>query len=103
MRNVQANDKVCFYLASLGVSACATVKTGPILDPSVISDSYPWVVQLSEPRLFLKTPVGITEGLIRNSMHFLEEIPSARWSWFVEIAHKITEHDFKLLTAHAKT
>lgn len=93
-------DSVCFYGAGKGVMANAIVTTEPkqkvhqIASPNEPS----WVFELRDVVEYTSEPIVIDAVLRAKLDAFHDKDPGKPWSWFVQGTHKVTDHDFKVLT-----
>jgi hypothetical protein len=92
------DDRICFYSARMGIVADARVSSKPILDRSIIGPFYPYIFGLEDVSVYVENPKKLDSSLRRRLDAFSGKDPEALWSWFIRIAHKVTEHDFKILT-----
>jgi len=101
--HIKIGDAVCFYATGTGVIAHATVASlpGKKPHPKVLhSEQYPWVFKLTDPKLNLDKPMIIDEETRARLDAFRDRKPGGNWAWFVQATHKVTEHDFRILTRH---
>jgi len=98
---IKPDDWICFYAAGKGVIAHAKVASIPEKKPHRLirsPDKYPWTFHLADAALYPDAPIVISAE-VRNSLDaFRERDPNTPWGWFVQVTHKLTEHDFNLLT-----
>ena len=100
-KGLKPGDWACFYLSKKGVVAHAQVASSPtyLKHPKVKNpDKYPWVFQLTDVKVYDKTPVVLDNSLLANLEAFKDRPPDSSWGWFVQSNHRISEKDFKLLT-----
>jgi hypothetical protein len=108
-------DRICFYATEKGVVADARVVSRPekafgLSDQTKrahksstqelvkkMSARFPLGFRLDEVRLYTSNPVVIDMELRAKLEAFVGRDPS-RWSWFVVATHRISKHDFELLT-----
>ena len=100
-RHIKPGDFICFYSAGKGVVAHAQIISQPenkkhskVRHP----ERYPWTFRVKDVNLYLENPIVIDASLRSQLDVFKESDPNKAWSWFVQAARKISEHDFKLLT-----
>lgn len=100
-RRIKADDWICFYAAGKGIVAHATVASSPEKEshPKIVdSERYPWVFHLEKPTMYTDKPLAL-DAAKRNLLDaFKMRDPGTPWSWFVQITHEISEHDFRVLT-----
>lgn len=101
-KSLLVGDRVCFYGAGKGVMANAIVRTPPVFKthPMASPDAPSWVIELDEVVEYLAGPVVIDAALREKLDAFSGKDPSKPWSWFVQGTHKVTAHDFEVLTKH---
>jgi len=101
LKELKAGDWLCFYAAATGVVAHAMVHTRPVEKPhpkAKYPDKYNWSFQLESPKLYLDNPV-VVDGALRAKLDaFRDKDPAKAWAWFVQPTHKLTQHDFEILT-----
>ena len=98
--SIKPEDKICFYATGLGIIGYATVASPPISRPSVISPVFPIVFDLKDIVLFQNKPKALGAA-VRNELDALAPWRGSKgsaWGRFVRTMHRISEHDFKLLT-----
>ena len=98
--SIKPEDKICFYATGLGIVGYATVASSPASRPDVISPIFPIVFDLKDVVLFQDNP-KVLGDVIRNELDALAPWKGSRgtaWGRFVRALHRISEHDFKLLT-----
>jgi hypothetical protein len=96
-RSLKPGDWVCFYVSKRGVVAHARVVSRPEMRPD-LSPFFPMVFYVDSVRLYLSEPVGVDEMLRLRLEAFNKTNPRRAWGWFVTSTHRITRHDFGLLT-----
>jgi hypothetical protein len=96
-KRIRPGDAICFYAEGNGVVCDATVATKPFRRTD-LAERYPWIVRLSDIKLYLDHPVVIDQDLRRKLDAFKERASGKRWQWFVVTSRKISRHDFVLLT-----
>jgi hypothetical protein len=100
-KRVMAGDWICFYAKGNGIVAHARILTKPEHQPlskARTIGNYPWVMRLEDPQLYQSSPVVIDLGLRSRLDAFKDHLPNQRWAWFVQSTHKVSRHDFELLT-----
>ena len=100
-KQIKPGDRICFYATTKGVVAHAKVATSSEKKPHPSvrhSEMYPWVFRTDAAKLYLNEPVVIDSDLRSRLDAFKDKDPSKSWAWFVQTTHKITKHDFDLLT-----
>jgi hypothetical protein len=98
---LKPGDWMCFYASGKGVVGHARVSSAPEKKPHPKvrhPDKYPWVFRLSNPSLYLDSPVVIDAEMRSGLDAFEDREPSKPWAWFVQATRAITEHDFRMLT-----
>lgn len=100
-KRVMAGDWICFYAKANGIVAHARILTKlehqPLSKARTIGN-YPWVMTLEDSHLYQSSPVAIDLGLRSRLDAFKGYPPNQRWAWFVQSTHKVSRHDFELLT-----
>jgi len=99
--DLQPSDWICFYATRNGIVAHAKLLSSAqrITHPKVPdADKYPWLVHLEKTRLYLHNPVVLDSSLRCQLDAFSNRDVDKIWSWFVQTTHKITQHDFEILT-----
>jgi len=100
-KHVKPGDWICFYATSIGVVAHARVASAPEHKPHpkvVDPDGYPYTFKLESSKLYPSEPV-ILDGARRVQLDaFRSRDPEGPWAWYVQGTHKITKHDFEMLT-----
>ena len=102
-RRLRSGDWMCFYASRKGVIAHAQVASEPIQNPlSKVLDplSYPWTFSVKKVVLYPEKPVPLNPDTRSRLDAFKNRNPDTAkwWNWFVKTPHKISEHDFKVLT-----
>jgi|GEM_PF-896580 len=102
-RRLRSGDWMCFYASRKGVIAHAQVASEPIQNPlSKVLDplSYPWTFSVKKVVLYPEKPVPLNPDTRSRLDAFKNRNPDTVkwWNWFVKNPHKISEHDFKVLT-----
>jgi predicted type IV restriction endonuclease len=102
-KNLRAGDRVCFYVSGQGVAATATVTgeaTSALRDdevPTGPTDHTIYRVPLTDV-VWLPLPLPI-DATIRASLDaFRGKRVDGSWSWLVQTTHKLTAHDYQILT-----
>jgi hypothetical protein len=101
LKELKAGDWLCFYATATGVVAHAKVHTRPVEQPHPKvknPDKYNWSFQLESPKLYLDNPVVIDGALRAKLDAFRGKDPTKAWAWFVQPTHKLSQHDFEILT-----
>jgi hypothetical protein len=97
---ITPGDEICFYLSGIGIAGKARVASSVKADSSVISEDYPWIFEVSNVELFTNRPIEINPKIVKMLDAFNDKNPEGRWSWFVQNTHRISPHDFLVLTSH---
>jgi hypothetical protein len=98
---IKPGDSICFYATGKGIIAHAQVISRPENNPYPFirhPEKYPWTFRLDKAVLYLNTPVAISADTRNKLDAFQERDPNKSWAWFVQATHKLTEHDFNVLT-----
>jgi hypothetical protein len=101
-RHLKPGDWICFYATGKGVVAHARVASKPKKEKdSRVRDSeaYPWVFKVDETKLYLNSPVPIDQALRDRLEAFKGKEHDKSWAWFVQATRRISEGDFRALTA----
>lgn len=105
-KHLKPGDWICFYATANGVVAHARVRTSPEKRPHpqvLRSDRYPWVFGLQDTKLYLDKPV-VVDAALRSSLDAFDgRDPRDPWAWFVFSTHRISEHDFRILTGQGES
>jgi len=103
-KRITTNDVCCFYAKGVGIIARAVV-TGPVVDV-VRAHEWPGTEAPSEDvfRVPLRDVVWLEEATdvapLRPDLDaFRGKDLTRTWGWFVQSTGRLSEHDFKLLTA----
>ena len=101
-KSIKPGDWICFYASGgVGVIGHAQVAPHPRNEPhSGVRDSerYPWVFDLTKPRLYLDDPTVVDADLRARLDAFEDKDPSAQWAWFVQATRSVSKHDYLVLT-----
>jgi hypothetical protein len=101
--SIKPEDKICFYSTGLGIVGYATVASSPASRPGVISPIFPIVFDLKDIVLFQDNP-KVLGAVIRNQLDAFGPWKGSQgtaWGRFVRALHRISEHDFRLLTGQS--
>ena len=104
-KHMKTGDRIAFYATTKGVVADATFSSAPQKKPrpdGSTFEEYPWVCSLKDARLYLDAPVAIDAKLRQQLEAFNGRNPEQSWAWFVQATHKVSLHDFQLLTGKTK-
>jgi hypothetical protein len=100
-KRLKLGDWICFYANTIGVVGHARVASAPerkphpkVIDP----ESYPYTFRLESPKLYIDNPVILDAARRTQLDAFQSRDPERPWAWYVQGTHKITKHDFELLT-----
>jgi hypothetical protein len=100
--HLKPGDWICFYATGKGVVAHARVASVPekhqdsrVRHP----EAYPWVFKVDETKLYFQSPIPIDVSLRNQLDAFKGRERDKSWAWFVQATRRISERDFKLLTA----
>lgn len=63
-----------------------------------VPEKYPWLVRLADVALYIDSPVALDVRLRARLDVFRDHDPERPWAWFVQPTHRITAHDFEVLT-----
>lgn len=99
--HVKKGDWVCFYVAGRGTVAHAKVSSVPEKKTNSLirnPETYPWVFNLESVDLYLNKPIVIDTALRETLDAFKDKDLKKMWGWFVQRIHKISKHDFDVLT-----
>jgi len=102
-RLLAPGDWICFYATQTGVVGYAQVASAPARQPHraiLHPEEYPWTFALTGPQLYVEEPVVIDAELRGRLNAFDKKNPEQGWAWFVQATHRVTKHDFDLLTRH---
>lgn len=100
-RQIKAGDGICFYATTKGIVAHANVASPPEKksDQRVSQpEDYPYICQLKDQHFYPQNPI-VLNATLREQLNAFEKYDHDKpWSWFVQATHKISEHDFHVLT-----
>lgn len=100
-KHMKPGDRIAFYATANGVVAHATLSSAPERRPrpdGSTDEEYPWVFSLTDAQLYLENPVVIDAALRANLDQFRGRDPDRNWAYFVQATHKVSPHDFNILT-----
>lgn len=100
-RHLKPGDWMCFYATGIGVVGHARVVSAPteMEHPAVSQpDRYRWIFKVDRAEFYADSPVVIDAALRSRLGAFEGRDPNRSWAWFVQGTHKVTEHDFRILT-----
>lgn len=100
-RSMKPGDRICFYATTNGVIAHATIVVAPERTPDSRTrhpEQYPWVCKLTDAAIYPDRPVVIDADIRSQLKAFVGRDPNNSWAWFVQATHKVTDHDFHILT-----
>jgi hypothetical protein len=100
-KRFKPGDWIAFYATGKGIVAHAQVTSAPEykLHPRVRHpEQYPWVFRVGSPRLYLEEPIVIDVPLRRQLEAFQHRDEEKSWAWYVQATHRVTAHDFQVLT-----
>jgi hypothetical protein len=100
-KHLKPGDWICFYATTKGVVAHAMVASRPEKRPDARvrqGERFPWTFCLEKVVLYTTDPV-IVDGDMRGQLDaFKDHDLRQSWAWFVQATHRLSEHDFRLLT-----
>lgn len=99
--DLKPGDRICFYQSGVGVVAEAEVASLPERKNVPVArhpDKYPWSFQVTNVRYFFEQPVILDAQLRAQLDAFKGRDPEGPWAWFVQGTHKVSDHDFVVLT-----
>lgn len=108
-KQLKPGDRICFYESGVGVVAVAEVTSSPEQKPDAIIglvknlDRFPWAFRVKNPRFFFDDPVPVDLELRAQLDAFAGRDLQKSWAWFVQGTHRVTAHDFALLTRSDST
>ena len=99
---MKERDSICFYSTTAnGVTAHARLASGAKLGihPDVRDpENHRWLLELTEPKLYLENPV-VLDGELRAQLDAFQGKDLTRnWGWFVNSTREVTADDFVRLT-----
>jgi hypothetical protein len=104
-KEIKAHDRICFYAKRTGIVAEAV--TASKAEYSVPGDlheyslgKYSWAFKVESPRFFFEQPI-IIDSNIRARLEIFKDrdLSNPRsWVWLVQGTHRLSQHDFRLLT-----
>lgn len=97
-KGLKGGDRLCFYAGPKGIIADARAASPISYDPKLISSLYPYVFRIENVSLYLENPIKMDSSIRRVLDAFRGKDAEGQWAWFVQTAHKISEHDFRILT-----
>jgi hypothetical protein len=100
-KHLKAGDQLCFYATGRGIIANAEVASRPERKPDrrvVHSEEFPFTFRLRKCKLYTDRPVVLDPALRMQLDAMKDRDPNRPWAYFVQATHKVTEHDFNLLT-----
>jgi hypothetical protein len=103
-KRFKTGDWIAFYATGKGIVAHAQVTSAPEYKPHPRvrhAEQYPWVFGVRSQRLYLEEPVVIDASLRRQLEAFHNRDEEKSWAWFVQATHRVTAHDFTVLTQRA--
>jgi hypothetical protein len=100
---LKPNDWVCFYVTGKGVVAHARAASRPEKHPELVSVFYPFAFHLDSISTYLSNPIAIDTRKRVELDAFKEAKSKGSWGWFVTTTHRISKHDFELLTLEPPT
>ena len=98
-KGMKAGDWICFYIIGKGVAAHARLASPPQFEPT-ISPLFPYVLHLDSVRLYLEMPRTL-DLQTRTKLDAFKSRTQEGWGWFVTSTHRISKHDFRLLTENS--
>ncbi|MFC2031613.1 EVE domain-containing protein [Chloroflexota bacterium] len=102
---IKPGDWICFYISGgTGIGAHAQVASLPENKPHPRvrdSEQYPWVFGLKNTSLYLDAPTVLDSTLRVELDAFDGKDPDGPWAWFVQATHKISQHDFQVVTGQS--
>ncbi len=100
-KSARVGDSICFYAASKGIVGHARLASAVekgLKAPVDLPEKYPWLVRLGDVQLYIDSPVALDVRLRARLDAFRDHDPERSWAWFVQPTHRITAHDFEVLT-----
>lgn len=95
-KGMKTGDWLCFYVTGKGVVAHARLAVAPMFEPG-LSPLYPFVLHLEKAQLYLQKPKSL-ELRTRARLDAFRSRSLKDWGWFVTTTHRLSKHDFELLT-----
>jgi hypothetical protein len=102
-RTIRTGDMICFYRNRSGIVAHAKIASAPKRQPDSRiqnADRYPWTFDLNDRKVYLENPIILDESLRNRLDAFQGKDAKNNWAWFVQSTHRVTQHDFGLLTGN---
>jgi hypothetical protein len=97
---LKEGDCIAFYWSGKGIVACAEVASRPERGtvPGLSQpEKWPWRFRVRSVRYFFDSPIAIPE--VRSQLDaFKGNEHRADWGWFVQITHRLSEKDYRILT-----
>ena len=100
-KRMKPGDAICFYATGFGVVGHARLASKPERTPNESvrhPQQYPWTVSLIDQKLYTDNPVVIDATLRLQLESFRGRPEKKDWAWFVQTTHKLSQHDFEILT-----
>jgi len=97
---IDAGDRICFYEKKVGVVANATIAGRPSRESPPSNPTpgrFPWAIPVKDVLYFFDNPTVVDAALRARMDAFRKRDPFSPWSWFVQVTHEVTEHDYELL------
>jgi hypothetical protein len=104
-KHMKEGDRIAFYATTKGVVADAVLLSAPQKVPrpdGLVDEAFPWVCALKDVRIYTDAPLIIDAALRLQLDAFDGRNSETPWSWFVKATHKVSSHDFGLLTRTIK-
>jgi hypothetical protein len=96
---MRAGDRICFYVSGKGITGDATIETSPHFEPKAISPIFPITFKLKDVNVFPETPKILDAATVNKLEASKHRNPSSRnWGLFVRTLHRVSRHDFEVLT-----
>lgn len=102
---MKPSDWMCFYASGKGVVGYCQIKSAPLLKPHPKvhpPERYPYTFDVENVKLFLEKPVVINSDLRSKLDAFKGLDPQRPWGFFVVSSHRITKHDFMIITRQSE-
>ena len=96
-----AGDWICFYAAKKGIVAHAMMASSPEQTSDVKVrqfEEYTWIVRLENVEIYANNPTLFSADVIGKLNAFEGRAYIGNWNWFVQATHKVSRHDFGVLT-----